>query len=81
MFLLPACRHEFNINHGEWVRSYHSHLGPGISERILEFIREVTDENIDLSRSIQIELREALAALVEVFPFSHTHNLLNIKLI
>ncbi|XP_004135625.1 amidase 1 isoform X1 [Cucumis sativus] len=60
-------RHEFNINHGEWVRSYHSHLGPGISERILEFIREVTDENIDLSRSIQIELREALAALLEDF--------------
>uniref|UniRef100_A0A9I9DA22 Amidase domain-containing protein n=1 Tax=Cucumis melo TaxID=3656 RepID=A0A9I9DA22_CUCME len=60
-------RHEFKINHGEWVGSYSSHLGPGISEQILEFIREATDENIDLSRSIQIELREVLAALLEDF--------------
>ncbi|XP_038878343.1 amidase 1-like isoform X1 [Benincasa hispida] len=60
-------RHEFKINHGEWVGSYKSHLGPGISERILEYITEATDENTDLSRSIQIELREALAALLEDF--------------
>ncbi|CAK9328360.1 unnamed protein product [Citrullus colocynthis] len=60
-------RHEFKINHGEWVGSYKSHLGPGTSERILEYIRDATDENTDLSRSIQIELREALAALLENF--------------
>ncbi|KAG7023949.1 Amidase 1 [Cucurbita argyrosperma subsp. argyrosperma] len=58
-------RHEFKINHGEWVRSYSSHLGPGKSERISEYIRVATDENTDLSRSVQIELRVALAALLE----------------
>lgn len=76
-FLLPICRHEFKINHGEWVGSYKSHLGPGTSERILEYIRDATDENTDLSRSIQIELREALGALLEVFSLSHPYNLLN----
>ncbi|XP_023516591.1 amidase 1-like [Cucurbita pepo subsp. pepo] len=60
-------RHEFKSNHGEWVRSYSSHLGPGKSERISEYIRVATDENTDLSRSVQIELRVALAALLEDF--------------
>ncbi|XP_023522434.1 amidase 1-like, partial [Cucurbita pepo subsp. pepo] len=63
-------RHEFKSNHGEWVRSYSSHLGPGKSERISEYIRVATDENTDLSRSVQIELRVALAALLEVLSLS-----------
>lgn len=59
-------RYEFKINHEEWVRTCNPHLGPGISERVLEAMR-TTDENIDLCRSIKIKLREALASLLEDF--------------
>uniref|UniRef100_A0A9I9DAR4 Amidase domain-containing protein n=1 Tax=Cucumis melo TaxID=3656 RepID=A0A9I9DAR4_CUCME len=62
-------RYEFKINHEEWVRTYNPHLGPGISERVSEAMR-ATDENIDLCHSIKIELRRALAALLEVLYLS-----------
>ncbi|XP_038878398.1 amidase 1-like isoform X2 [Benincasa hispida] len=59
-------RYEFKINHEEWVRTYNPHLGPGISERVSEAMR-ATNENIDLCHNIKMELREALAALLEEF--------------
>lgn len=71
-FLLPLFRYEFKINHEEWVRTYNPHFGPGISERISEAMR-ATDEKTDMSHSIKIELREALAALFEVLSVTLSH--------
>ncbi|CAK9328361.1 unnamed protein product [Citrullus colocynthis] len=59
-------RYEFKINHEEWVRTHNPHLGPGISDRVSEAMK-ATDENTDLCHSIKMELREALAALLEDF--------------
>lgn len=56
-------RFDFKSNHGEWVTRVNPELGPGISERVWEAVRS-TDENIDVCRSVKIELRDALSALL-----------------
>lgn len=80
LFFLLLHRYEFKTNHEEWIRTCNPHFGPGISERISDAMK-TTDENTDLSCSIKTELREALAALLEVLSLalSHTHNLLNFE--
>ncbi|KAL0452133.1 UNVERIFIED_CONTAM: Amidase 1 [Sesamum latifolium] len=59
-------RYEFKNNHGEWVRSANPHLGPGISERVLDALR-TTDESIDVCCLLKSELRAALSDLLGDF--------------
>ncbi|XP_021742471.1 amidase 1-like [Chenopodium quinoa] len=56
-------RHEFKINHGEWVSSIKPNLGPGLKERIWEAVFSNND-NIDICHSIKTELRMALTSLL-----------------
>ncbi|KFK43202.1 hypothetical protein AALP_AA1G093600 [Arabis alpina] len=56
-------RYEFKMNHGEWVSSVKPEFGPGIAARIDEAIR-MSDEKIDLCRSVKLELRAALSTLL-----------------
>ena len=62
-------RYEFKNNHGEWVKAVEPDLGPGIKERVYEALG-VTEENIDLCRSVKTELRAALTALLGVLSLS-----------
>ncbi|KAK9161246.1 hypothetical protein Syun_007587 [Stephania yunnanensis] len=57
-------RHEFKVNHGEWVTTIKPNLGPGISERVWEAIRS-TDEHLESCHAVKTELRAALTALLE----------------
>ncbi|XP_023644972.1 amidase 1 [Capsella rubella] len=56
-------RYEFKINHGAWVSSVKPEFGPGISARIEEAIN-MSDEKIDLCRSVKSELKSALSTLL-----------------
>ncbi|KAE8010183.1 hypothetical protein FH972_006573 [Carpinus fangiana] len=56
-------RHEFKMNHGEWVRTVKPDLGPWIAERVQEALM-TTDDNIDICHSVKTELRTALTALL-----------------
>eukprot|EP00262_Sarcandra_glabra_P014168 TRINITY_DN407_c0_g1_i4.p1 TRINITY_DN407_c0_g1~~TRINITY_DN407_c0_g1_i4.p1 ORF type:complete len:438 (+),score=54.47 TRINITY_DN407_c0_g1_i4:24-1337(+) len=57
-------RWEFRNNHGEWVSTVKPDLGPGITERVWEALKE-TDENVDHCHTVKTELRTALSALLE----------------
>lgn len=59
------CRCEFRNNHGEWIKTVKPDLGPGISERVREAL-QMTDEKIDVCRSVKKELYVALTALLGV---------------
>ncbi|KAE8076479.1 hypothetical protein FH972_015126 [Carpinus fangiana] len=54
-------RHEFKINHGEWVSTVKPDLGPAIAERAREALMP-TDGNMDICHSVKIEFRTALTA-------------------
>lgn len=57
-------RHEFKINHGDWVNSIKPNLGPGISERVWEAVRATDDNIVGICHSIRTELRAALSSLL-----------------
>ncbi|MED6160809.1 Amidase 1 [Stylosanthes scabra] len=59
-------RFEFKSNHGEWISAVKPNLGPGISERVSEALRE-TGEDADICRAIRRELRDALTSLLGDF--------------
>ncbi|XP_024027623.1 amidase 1 isoform X1 [Morus notabilis] len=61
MRLLQRC--EFRNNHGEWIKTVKPDLGPGISERVREAL-QMTDEKIDVCRSVKKELYAALTTLL-----------------
>lgn len=56
-------RHEFKMNHGEWVSSIKPNLGPGIKERIWEAVL-ANDDKINICHSVRTELRIALTSLL-----------------
>ncbi|KAK4781544.1 hypothetical protein SAY86_015646 [Trapa natans] len=56
-------RYEFKNNHGEWVSTVKPNLGPGISERVQEALRE-TGEMAEVCHLVKKELRAALTAFL-----------------
>lgn len=59
-------RHEFKINHSQWVTTVKPNLGPGISERVWEAIK-TTNVHVDICHSVRSELHTALTSLLEDF--------------
>lgn len=58
-------RHEFQLNHGEWINSVKPALDPAISTEIQEKI-ELTDTEIENCKAIRNDMRLALNSLLKV---------------
>ncbi|XP_048136424.1 amidase 1-like [Rhodamnia argentea] len=59
-------RYEFKNNHKEWVYAVNPDLGPLISDRVREAL-QMTEENIDVCRSVKKEFHAALTSLLGDF--------------
>ncbi|XP_021909346.1 outer envelope protein 64, chloroplastic [Carica papaya] len=57
-------RHEFQLNHGEWINSVKPALDPAISTEIQEKI-ELTDTEIENCKAIRNDMRLALNSLLK----------------
>ncbi|XP_042007169.1 outer envelope protein 64, mitochondrial-like [Salvia splendens] len=62
--MLLLRRHEFKINHEEWVKSIKPRICPDISNRVLAAIN-TTQENVKSLYKVKVEIRAALRSLLK----------------
>lgn len=62
--MLSLQRHEFKINHEEWVKSIKPKLGPDISNSVWSAIN-TTQENVKSLYKVKAEMRAALRSLLK----------------